>query len=47
MRMITLTLIAFALLGIGATCRTPTAVADGCERLSANLVHCPGNPRDE
>ena len=47
MRMITLTLIAFALLGIGATCRTPTVVADGCERLSGDLVHCPDSPRDE
>ena len=29
------------MLGIGATCRTPTAIADGCERLSGDLIHCP------
>lgn len=41
MRVILLTLAVFVMLGIGATCRTPIAVAEGCERLSSSLVHCP------
>jgi hypothetical protein len=44
MRVIFLTFAAFVMLGIGATCRTPAVVAEGCERLSGNLVHCPQAP---
>jgi hypothetical protein len=47
MRMILLALAAFLILGIGATCRTPTVIADGCERLGGGLVHCPqGNTHE-
>ena len=41
MRVIYLTLAALIILGIGATCRTPTVVEEGCERLRGGLVHCP------
>lgn len=46
MRIVYLTFAAFVLLGIGATCRTPAEVPDGCERLDNNLVHCPKTPSD-
>jgi len=40
MRILYLTLGVFILFNIGAACRTPPAVADGCERVAGGLVHC-------
>ena len=40
MRIIYLALGLFILINIGAACRTPTEIADGCERVSGGLVHC-------
>ena len=28
------------LLNLGATCRTPAPLADGCDRLASGLTHC-------
>ncbi len=41
MRIIYLTLGLYVLINIGAACRTPVVLAEGCERISGGLVHCP------
>ena len=40
MRVIYLTLGFFVLIGIGASCRTPSVLPDDCERLAGGLVRC-------
>lgn len=40
MRIIYLTLGLYILINIGAACRTPVEIAEGCERVGSGLVHC-------
>lgn len=43
MRFVYLTLGLFILLNIGAACRTPSPPPQGCEHVSAGLLHCKGD----
>jgi hypothetical protein len=41
-----LMLVFFVLLGIGATCRTPSLLPENCERVAGGLVRCAGPSAD-